>query len=444
MVSRAIRGLRVLLVLAACVQPAAALASDSTVGSGSPAAAEVRKLPGGAVVRMSPGARVTFGRPIRLQLVPTGGAKTLTHTVKLISGRIEVDLPASKTPTTAVMIHAPNKISAVAKGGHSVVIAAPKRVTVAAVSGEMLVASGNDWRTIGSGIVREFGPGGAPADHAVIAAPKLSLSAPIAFRLGATSTAAHATATPVARATGYDFGIWQVKGNERVLLRRLAAHENKVELPPLDAGSYGVTARAVEASGLESPDSPLSDFRVVAAELPEGAKLADGTILLRPHQRVALSGTQGIEISYGRAPQFIPAPSSIGLIRGQPTLIRLRSAGSTNELSLSLEPRTLRADIQIGPRRARWPHDAISVSVRLTDAHGRPIAASSDVKAVVHVNVTPVSLEWKRNQNVLTTVVPRPKEAGPWVVRVEILDDTGTIVGRDFLEVAKDERRAQR
>jgi hypothetical protein len=186
----------------------------------------------------------------------------------------------------------------------------------------------------------------------------------------------------------------------------------------------------------------MSPLRVVAAELPEGAKLVDGTILLRPHQRVALTGTEGVEISYGRAPQFIPAPNSIGLIRGQATLIRLRSAGSTGELQLSLEPRTLHADIQIGPRRARWPNDAISVSVRITDARGRPVAA--DVKPRLHVNVTPLKLEWKRSHNVLSTMVPRPAEPGPWVVRVEVVDDTGAVVGHDFLEVATEQPQARR
>lgn len=449
MVSRVTRGLGVTVLLAACLQAATAFGSNSTTKTRSPdAAGEVKKLSGGAVLRISPGTRVEFERAVRLQLGPASAPKTLTHTIRLISGRVEVDLPEgkSKTPATAVLIRAPHKISAVAKGGRSIVIAAPSRVTVAAVRGEMLAAHGNQWRPVGSGIVREFAAGGAPLDHAVIAAPQVSLSAPLAFHIAGASAEATptATATPVPRAAGYDFGIWKMQGNGRVLLRRLRSEGPTLELPSLEPGSYGISARALEPSGLESNDSELVPLRVVGAELPLGAKLVEGGVLLRPHQRITLHGTEGVEISYGQVPHFVPAPGTIGLIRGQPTLVRLRAAGTQGELALALEPKTIHADIQIGPPRALWPQDQVSVSVRLTDGRGRPLLATDEVQPIVHVNLTEVPLDWKRKDNLLTTVVPHPAEAGPWVVRVEVKDETGVLVARDFLEVAQEQRRAQR
>ena len=57
-------------------------------------------------------------------------------------------------------------------------------------------------------------------------------------------------------------------------------------------------------------------------------------------------------------------------------------------------------------------------------------------RGYAYVNVTPVKVEWKREHNLLSAVIPPSLEAGPWVVRVEINDDTGAIAGRDFLEVA--------
>lgn len=441
MVSRVMRGMRTVALLAVCLHSAVALGSDSTTGTPSPDTPEVKRLPGGAVIRTTPGTRLTFDRSIRLQLGPAGSPKTLTHSVRLIAGRIEVDLPASKVPATAVLVRAPNKISAVAKGGRSVVIASPQRVTVAAVSGEMLAATGNEWRPVSSGIVREFSASGTPSDHAVIQAPEVSLSAPIAFHLGSAAEAATSvTASVVPSAVGYDFGIWRIDGGDKTLLQRLTSNSPGVQLPSLEPGSYAVSVRAMERSGLESMDSAAIPLRVVGADLPAGAKLVGDRVVLRPHQRLALRGTEGVEVSYGKAPQFVPAPDSIGLIRGQTTRVRLRASGTTGELAFELEPYTIRADIQIGPSRARWPNDEISVSVRVTDGRGRPLSA--DVKPLVHVNVTPVALEWKRQNNVLTTVVPRPAEGGPWVVRVEVRDDTGAFVGRDFLEVATDARQA--
>ena len=54
---------------------------------------------------------------------------------------------------------APRKVSAVAKGGQSLVIIGQERVTVAALKGEMLAALGNDWKALASGLVRSFGAG---------------------------------------------------------------------------------------------------------------------------------------------------------------------------------------------------------------------------------------------------------------------------------------------
>jgi hypothetical protein len=277
-------------------------------------------------------------------------------------------------------------------------------------------------------------------------APTVALSAPITFQIEGAESQATPTATTsaVKQAKSYDFGLWKTARGERVLLRRIPSEKPTIQLPELEAGSYAVSARALEPSGLEGPDSELVPLRVVGASLPPGAKLVEGSVLLGQFQRVSLAGIEGVEVSYGRAPQFIPAPSTIGLIRGQSTLVRLRAAGSTGELSLALEPRLVHADIQIGPRRARWPQDAISVAVRLTDAQGRPFTATKEVKPTVHVNVTEIPLEWKHKDNVMTTMVPRPSEPGPWVVRVQIVDDTGAIVGRDFLEVATEEHRQAR
>ena len=69
-------------------------------------------------------------------------------------------------------------------------------------------------------------------------------------------------------------------------------------------------------------------------------------------------------------------------------------------------------------------------------SQGRPVDKDVKAKASVFVNVTPVQIDWKRDRNLLSGVVPRGKGTGPWVVRVEVADDTGSVVGRNFLEIA--------
>lgn len=430
------RSLAAVVLAISCIGPVNARASDSTPSTTSEP--QVRKLPGGAVLRLAPGTRVSVGRPTKIQL-GSRPERTVTQTIRLTSGRVEIELPLGKTPTTAVLVQGPHRISAVAKGGHSVVIASSNHVTVAAISGEMLAAAGDDWRKLPSGVVREF-KNGAPSDHAVLPAPQARVSSPVALSVsgGAPSAPLDATATTIARAAGYEFALWRVAGNERHLLRRLSSKDATVELGHLPPGSYGVSAHATEASGLEGAESEVVPLRVVSAQLPAGAKLTKSGILLPPNQRIKLLGTEGVEVSYGKAPQFIPAPNSIGLIRGAHTLVRLRARGSKDELSLTLAPRTVRANVQIGPARARWPGDKVVVAVRLTDSQGRPVADDVKVKPSVFVNVTPMQVAWKRDGNLLRGVVPKAAGAGPWVVRVEVSDDTGSVVGRDFLEIARE------
>jgi hypothetical protein len=46
-------------------------------------------------------------------------------------------------------------------------------------------------------------------------------------------------------------------------------------------------------------------------------------------------------------------------------------------------------------------------------------------------------MHWKREADQLTGFVSLPKGVeGPWVVRVEVENELGELIGRDFLEVA--------
>ena len=431
------RGISGFALVAACLATALAQGSESTARAKSGSAHAERKLPGGAIVRSERGTHMSVGRPLKVQLDSRGG-RTPAQSLGLTSGRVEVELPLVKNPATAVLVQAPLKVSAVAKGGRSVVIAAAKRVSVAAVSGEMLVAMGNDWRVLPAGTVREFASGSGPTDHEMLKAPKATLSAPILLSVSGEHTAVNASASPIPHATGYEFSVYRTRGRERELFKRVESKDAQVKLEDLEPGSYAVSAHALESSGLEGAESESVALRVVKAELPEGAKLTEGGILLPPSQRVRLVGTEGVQVSYGKVADFVPLPDDIGLIRGQATLVRLRATGSNSELALRLSPRAVQADIKLGPPRARWPQDQIMVSVRLSDARGRPLGDDVVVKPIAYVNVTPVKVEWRREHNMLHAVIPPSTEPGPWVVRIEVTDDTGAIAGRDFLEVAPD------
>jgi hypothetical protein len=394
-------------------------------------AGETRTLPGGAIVSFSKDAKYELGKPIKLQLSSTGTEKTPVQVIKLTAGRVSISIPESKKPKTAVLIQAPRKVSAVAKGGQSLVLISDSHVTVAAVKGEMLAASGNDWKTLQSGVVRAYGA--AVSDHAVPSAPKLDVASSMLLALtGKASTQLRALPQAVAYRK---LTLSRVDGSKRTTLSEQDWKGDHEQLPELPPGRYELHASAVDGFGVESPSSDTVTFRVIGASLPDGARLADGAIWLGRSGRVKLIGAEGLEASYGRASVFIPVPKDVGLARGESTLLRLREPGSKHELGIKLEPRTLKADIEIGPKSARWPADPLQVTVKLFDHRGRPITEQLKTKPQVFVNVGQVDPTWTHSGNAYTATVAPSAGSGPWVVRVEVTDDFGDAAGRDFIEL---------
>ncbi len=399
--------------------------------------ATTKQLPGGAVLHLDAGARLEAVRVMKLQLGPPGTAETPTQVLKLVSGRVDVELPISKVPKTAVLFQAPHKASAVAKGGHSIAIADADRVTFAAVDGDMLAASGNDWKTLPSGVVRSFvGADPTPQEHAVPSAPALSVSHSFVLAPSNGAPALAASVGNVAQAQKYELSIWRVGEKSRELVRRQDAHPGDNALANLAPGHYEIGARAVDASGIFGKDSAFRSLRIVGTELPTGARFENGSILLGRSGRVKLLGADGLEASYGASAHYVRAPGSVGLSRGDATVVHLREPGNPEELTVGLEPRTLHADVSITPKSAHWPQDKIEVSVRLFDARGRAVPENVKVNAKVLVDVEPVAVNWTRSGNLLSAQVPAAAGRGPWVVRVEVSDEFGEPAGRDFLEIA--------
>jgi hypothetical protein len=327
-------------------------------------------------------------------------------------------------------------VNAVAKGGHSIAIADANRVTVAAVDGDMLAAAGNDWKTLPSGLVRVFiGADPAYQEQKVPGVPSLTIPQPLLLSLAADAPDARAEAAGVKEADHYQFSVWRVtsKGNE--LVRRVDGRASAA-ISGLQPGIYQVTARAVDASGIFGQDSPASSLRLVGAELPPGSRYEDGAILLGQRGRAKLIGATGLEASYNASLHFVAAPDSVGLSRGESTVLRLREPGTVQEVRVSLEPRSLRADVEISPKHPHWPEDMIEVTVQLFDTRGRAVPESTPVKPTVLVDVQKVDVTWLRSGNTMHTFIPAPNNRGPWVVRVEIADEFGDAAGRDFMEVA--------
>ena len=105
------------------------------------------------------------------------------------------------------------------------------------------------------------------------------------------------------------------------------------------------------------------------------------------------------------------------------------------ETRLHVEPRALRADIRIGPAWARWPDDAIEMSIAIEDPSGRFDPESVQPKVQVLLGIEPIDVEWKREGTRLTARMAPRMSTRPEVLRVIVRDQSGVQLGRNFLEI---------
>ncbi len=394
------------------------------------------ELRGGAKVELSEGAEFTFEPSLHLKLRKPGDPDTTTRVIHLIHGRAEVTVPTLRDPT-AVMVRGPGKLSAVAKEGHLSFVVDADRSTAAARDGEMLVGLGNDWRPLRSGYARTLAPEDPSAlTRPVLTSPSVSTESKLVVVHGNEAAHAAATWTRLSNAARYDVVLTRTGPDAAVVSHQLVT-EPSASLDSLPPGKYALVVSGIDKQGLAGKPSEACSLRVVGIEPPPGsATSADGAIILARDQHVSLIDAEGVEISYGSSSLFMSAPATLNLAHGEPTTVRLRAPGTTAEALLHLAPKGLHAAVSIGPRAARWPVDHVAIQVDLYDTTGNAIPDESGIDATVTVNLTKVPVKWEHVGHTLRTTLAPGTPPGPWVVRTEVRDRHGDLLGRDFLEVA--------
>lgn len=414
-----------------------AATTDWTVGetlAAGPEHGEERQLAPGITVTLTPGTRVVRRSPIRV----SGGSSTHAPSLELLEGRLEIEIAPSFPSSRPVVVRAPRKVTAVIREGHSVIAADQGAVAIAALKGQVTAAMANSWRSLPEGSVRAFtadDPQGRV--RPVLAAARPALSSQLVLAVpGLRRPPVQATWEPVAGATGYDVVLHRQGPAGARLQRRVQVPKTTATFDALTPGAYTLTVRALDAWNVGGPPSDSVALRVIAVDLPSGAQVDNGVVLLGRHQRVSFSHAEGLELSYDDAADFVPVPNTVGLRRGHSVRVRLRQPGHPEEATLSMVAWTLEAEVELWPRLARWPRDQVTTRVRLRGHH----AAVRDERAAkpeITINGKAVAARWSRRGNVLQATVPNPTTPGPWVVRVHVFDRYGDLIARDFLEVSQ-------
>ncbi len=414
------------------LRPGEALHPLSTITS--EAGATVR-LPGGALVRLEPGAKLRLVRTMMIPLRSNDG--TIAQVVRLESGTALVTVPAAYAYRTAVMFQFSATRNVLAKEGITAAHAGPEGVSAGAVLGVALVTTdGRAWQLLRQGRGRRFAPGATEGvDYALLRAPAVLPSA----RLGLHQPGRPPPTlrwNPVEGAIAYDLRLTQDGRQEPLRALRVPAAQTSIAFDGLAPGAYALALQTVDAQGVPGAPSEPMPLTMLDVALPLGVAIGEsGQIRLGAHQRLSLSPIDRVQASLGLDAPFGPAPAQVGVGSQGARLVRLRQEGDESSVELLLVRRPLRALVELGPATAHWPATPVRVSVRLVDELGQPFNPPPPVQPQVRLGLELLEVAWQADGATLTaTIEPQPL-AGPSVLRVEIEDDRGQIVGRNFLEL---------
>jgi hypothetical protein len=408
------------------------------------------ELEQGARVRLDPGAELRFGRLFKMSVTAGPEGMLPTRVLTLQKGRLEASLLAPKH--FALIISAPQQLGTLLVSGELTVLATPESSTTALLRGSALVTTAENqvWRPLPEGsrlVVNRRAPEGAR--HALLGAPGIPAPSRVLLLEGEVDEEGRALFSWPALdgALGYEV---TVRGAGDTIVRRERVSDSIFSLGELKAGAYQVSVRGIDDSGLDGPESPRVQLRVVGLDIPKTAgRGPNGSVRLQEGQRVSLIGAEGLLVAYLGLDEFLPAPQSLGLVARRPISLVLLQPDTDERIHLTLEPLTARAQIAFSAHTATWPAEGLDVIVNLTDADGVALADDFAADCQVTVNVEPVGVHWARTGATLRAHLPHPTSAGPWMVRVEVTDENGAPLGMDFAEVGfpnstKTERSAQR
>jgi len=423
-------------------KPRVILGTGSTSGGLFTASAggAVFELPTRARIHVAAGASVRiFPVPQQLQLTP--GPRTPTWSFALMNGRADIEMPSGNK--SAVLVNM-GKLSAIATKGRVACLAANDEATLDNIDGEVRTVVSDHWQTVALGEVATLSRDNpTAAAKPGLAFPVLSTGQRMFFASGDTVSMSGFGWGRVPGAERYEFRIRHLPDGHLIEDRTLARNEVDAGTLPVEPGKYGIVLRSVDARGLESRWSPEAELRVIGVVLPPGAYSTRGAIFLGAGQQVQFTNIDGLEMTYLGAGRYFPAAQAAGLYRNKTTVIGFRLPGTLDTATARLEPRDVYADVHIGPTRAVWPRDSVSIDIQLKSKDGGEVPAFLEVVPKVTLGTEPVELSFQREGSALHAVVPPSTRPGPWVLRVDVSDQFGVPLGHDFLEVAAQPRKKE-
>ena len=416
-------------------QPTPFQGSVATVGGRNVAGAEGARyhLPGGIGVTLSPNAEASIAAQPQM-LALKSGKRTPTYSVFLSSGRVDVDIP--DTGAGAVAVAGPADVRVIAQRGHVSTLASGHDMYVLSAKYPLLVSQKDRLSTLASGVVRRFSRSTSPDDHPALSAPKWLTGRQVWLAIPTAAHISDFTWSGVPGAEAYTVELRRAQDGQ--LLGEYMEKSTNVgqTLPSLNAGNYQLVVRATDKLGLPGLESSPLRIQVVGVQVPAGAQLkADARIELAPTQTIQLNNADGLSLTRSREHVKRPASEPVGISDGQPTPIMIHGEDSMSPCLVWLVPGKTPVSAHAGPKWVTWPQQTVTLEVRWTDALGNRLAPEIEPAVSVFVGIEPVDVTWDKQPEYWRAVLAPQPGRGPWVVRLEVRDQQGGLLARDFVEV---------
>ncbi|HEU4412678.1 MAG TPA: hypothetical protein VFS43_45965 [Polyangiaceae bacterium] len=392
------------------------------------------RLHDGSILELDPEAEVRFLQTQAVQ-VP---AKVKAPVVQLLQGRARCTLSPVTTPPKAVVVRGPGTLVGIVAAGTTAFRAAPDRLAVSVRSGRTITSGAeNDWLELKPGRARTLLRTGKAPVRAALVAP--AVTADPSFGVVSTPPSAPPMLKwkAVPGAEGYEVALRPLGSVRPTWTRRTGATTLSLALTEVPAGAYEAVVRAVDAEELDEAWSTPAPVNFITLDLPPGAVyVSENNIQIPEGQKLGLRHVHGLESTLNESTSFAPAANEARLMTDRPQTLRLRRPGTTREFAVRLEPRTFHIDVDIGPKRARWPGDTITVVVRPLNRDGSPLPSTLKLTPKVTLNTDPITVTWVQDGPTMRASIPPRPTGVPNVLRVEVIDQYGYVLGRNFLEIA--------
>jgi hypothetical protein len=395
------------------------------------------RLPGGGTIRMSADTEASLlTDPQSLMLLP--GKKTSTYSIILRRGPVEVDLPDRNPPVLAVAVGTPSDTRVVTLSGRMRLRADGRNVVAVSYSGLTTVTQGSRFARLPNGIKRVYTGKSGTIEHELLPATPWVGGRRVWLATREDVKISGYTWGAVAGAAGYDVALTELSTGKT--LARTYVTDPMFEGGDVIAspGRFELRIAAVDREGFVSPVHRQVELRVVGLSLPPLAEVQkNDTVVLGADQQVSLLHAEGLTLTTADHRGNVPASSSFGLERQDRASILIHPPGGGDPSTLTLVRRENLVTAWVGPKTVTWPLDPVELRVELVDHRGTPLSPRIEPVAKVMLGIEPMQVDWVKEGNSWRALLPAQTGQGPWVVRLEVVDQYGGLIGRDFVEVAR-------